>query len=562
MKKRLAKILSIVLSILTLFSVTACAGSGGISKDKKTLNVKIHSAGYGVTYIEELKKGFEEAYSAEGYKVNVVTPDAALANQLVFKEIYADSGIDVYIATADARESTEYLGQQMFADITETVINQKTVGANKAEGDTVLSYIEDRVSTESYYYDGKYYGIPVATSIGGLAVNKKVLSDEFGITQMPRTTKEFQTIVQTIMVDNANDISNGASYAQLTHPFAYALSGNSYWMSILNSWFYQYSGKEAFESFWSFENSDGTAMTQDAYKVFNDDGLKLGLSYLYQFYDCNSAITNVAQTTYLKAQHDLMQGYAVFCPTGDWMFNEEKTVYSKYLNDVTFIKPPVVSELAINTFGAGTTYNFTDNECEELLIKIIDGADANKTVEEIKNSLAGTKYENISNDDILLISQRRGAVKNSSDTSCYISNKSNKKDIAALFLRYVASADGAKIWSKETNTTSPYAVGQLEENYEWHKSVNAICLNRYCAYFESESFGYREQLGVNIMIPEHEYLARDIFNQGNSLYNENNLMIKSGFTTANYKTWADSLATAIYNKAKYNVENKVWKIPS
>ncbi len=566
MKKLLSTIFALALSAVTLVSATACGPkTGGIVNDANTLNVKIHSAGYGTSYIYELEKEFEETYAEEGYKLNILTPDASIANQLIYQEIYANSGVDVYIASANAQASTNYIGEQSFADITDTVINQKPVGKGKVEGDsTILSYIEDNTCNENYFYDGKYYGMPIARSAGGIGVNTKVLKDEFGITELPRTTKEFQQVIQTIMIKNANDIANGASYAQVTHPFAYALAGNSYWMSVINTWFYQYSGSEAFNSFWSFENPDGSPMTADAYKVFDDEGLNISLSLMYQFYDYNSAISNVAQDNFLKAQHNVIQGFAVFCPTGDFMFNEEKTVYSNYLNDITFMRVPIVSELGVKIFGD----RFNETECEELLIKIVDGADANKSVEEIKATLAGTKYEGITDEEILTVCERRCAYKDSSGTSCYISNKSTKKDIAYLFLKYVASADGAKTWSKEANTTSPYALGKLEENYQWHKSVNGIFGNRYAENFYSNYTGYRKDLGVSAMFYTKASLGSIIYNEQKSLYDENTLRIKDGFSVANYKTWADAVMEEIYLDAKTNVEkgqdpsrNDGWRIP-
>ncbi len=551
-RKFFVTVMALVLGVSTLLSLVACGKSGGIVNDPKTLNVKIHSAGYGTTYIEEMKKEFEEIYSAEGYKINVMTPDASIANQLIYQEIYSDSGVDVYIATANAQASTNYIGQQSFADITETVVNKKPVGKNKVEGEnTILSYLQGNENNDSYYYDGKYYGLPIAKSAGGLGVNKKILADEFNITAMPRTTKEFQTIIQKIMRKNANDIAGGASYAQVTHPFAYALSGNSYWMGLINTWFAQYSGVEAFDAFWSFENADGTPMTTDAYKVFDDDGLRIAIDLLYQVYDYNSAMSNVSQDNHLKAQHNVMQGFAVFCPTGDWMFNEEKKVYSDYLNDITFIKAPLVSELGVKLFGD----SFSDDECEELLLKIVDGADANKTVEEIKATLAGTKFADVANEDILTVCERRGIYRDSSGTSCYISEKSTKKDIAALFLRYVASSDGAAVWSKEANTTSPYNVGGLDGNkYDWYAKVNGIFDNKYAKSVASKVSGYRLKLGVIDMFFEKGTLASMIYNSGKSIYDEDTLRVKSGFKVEDYRTWANAMVKDIYDNAKTNVE--------
>ncbi len=551
-----------VLGVTSVSGLAACGGdkTGGVINDPTVLNVKIHSAGYGTTYIQKFKEEFEEIYKEENYQINILTPDPKIANQLIYQEIYSGGGVDVYIATGEAEPAANYIGTSVFADITESVVNQVPIGKNKVEGEnTIGSYIENNESDRYFLYDGKYYGIPIATSVGGLGVNVKVLEEEFGITELPRTTDEMFAIVDTIMKKTANDISNGGDYMSVTHPFAYALAGNQYWMGLANMWFRQYSGDEAYDQFWSFEDANGNARTSDCYEVFNDEGLNVTMNLMFQFYDYNTCMPNVATDNYLKAQHHVVQGNAIFCPTGDWMFNEEKNLYAKYLQDIDFIKPPVVSALGTKLFGAGTSYNYSDEKCEELLLAIIDGVDANKTVEEIKASLPA-EFSSIKDADILTVCDARGVYRDSSGTCAYISEKSTKKDLAVLFLRYIASEDGALAFSVEANTTSPYSVGKLDgTKYKWLNSVNEITTNIYASSIVTKATGYRLKLGVTDMFYQKNALANLLYNEGKSIYNPQTLRVVSGMSRDSYQTWSDKYMSDIYANAKTCVETKTWK---
>lgn len=560
--KLVKTITAFALSVTSIFGLTACGGtsSGGVVKDPTTLNVKIHSAGYGTTYIDKLKEGFEAIYKEENYKINVITPDAKMANELILQEIFSDGGVDVYIGGSDVSKSVNYNGVQCFEDITESVIKKTPIGENKLEQEnTIESYIKDDDSNRDFYYDGKYYGMPISYSVGGLGVNSKVLSEKFGITKLPRTSNELMNCIDQIMKKTAGEVST-ATYMGVIHPFAYALSGNQYWASFMASWFYQYSGFEANKKFWSFENADGTPMTSDCYEVFADQGLFEAMYNVYQVYDYNICMANVATDNFLKAQHHVMQGNAIFCPTGDWMYNEEKTLYADKLGDIDFIKIPLISSLGTKLFGSGTEYNLTNEKCEELLIKIVDGVDANLTVEEIKASLPN-EFASVKNEDIAVVCERRGAYKHSAGDCCYISNKSTKKDIATLFLRYVASKQGANAFSSEANTTSPYNVGKLDESKgQWMKSVNAIYNNRYAKAVGSQITGYRRDLGITVMFYENDSVASKINGEKKSIYNDDTLRVKSGMSRESYREWSDKYMQSIYENAKSCVKNGVWKL--
>ena len=93
-----------LLTMGTLTSLVACGGGGGgrdnVVTDGKTVNVKVFKRGYGADWVYELKKNFEKAYAAEGYKLNILTPSPDILGDVVYTEMamgVENSGVDLYI---------------------------------------------------------------------------------------------------------------------------------------------------------------------------------------------------------------------------------------------------------------------------------------------------------------------------------------------------------------------------------------------------------------------------------------------------------------------------------
>ena len=554
MRKIITKMTVIAMAMLMSLSFVGCGASQdpGIVDEPNTINVKIRKAGYGTTYITALADAFNETFKAQGYKVNVLAPKEDLVSTNVYRAAET-SGVDVYF-TSDVTAEKSVLSDfgQVFADITDSVYKKPAIKADGTEEDITIEekFANIAMDMDNCFYQDKIYGLPYAVSVRGLAVNKRVLS-EYDI-ELPRTTDELWKAADKIM-EHAVETD--------TFPFTFSLTGNNYTNAVVGPWMVQAMGKAKFDSFYSFENEDGTPMTTDAYKVYAYPEIQDVLTQAYHFFDENMEAYGSASQDFSAAQGQVMKGSAVFMANGDWMFNEEFVRHQSYLNDVTFISTPVISTVGTKLFGAGTAYNFDAAKADSVLSTIIKYYDAHKTNAEIKAAVDAELSVNLNQADVDAAVMARSYIRSELAPGLVINNFSAKKDISALFLRFCASADGGRIFSAESHSTSPYSIDNpVDSDYAWIKSVNNIITNKYTAV-SANLKGYRKSMDVTVLFPGlSDPYSTDL--QGKvSKYakNSSGQYIMSGSDSV-YSTIASETATEIYNTAKYNVEHSIWKV--
>ena len=569
------KVLAVGLACLAIGpTMASCGGSGDkIINEQNVLNVKIYEGGYGTEYIYALKDAFETTFAKENYKINVLTPSSDVCFANIYQEIYMDGGVDIYFGGAVAEDGVYGEFGKCFADITESVLEKPAIGYDgKEEEGTIKDKIVYDYDRTIKGHDGEYYGLPHAMPLSGLAVNKKILSEMK--LELPVTTNDFWNVSDAIMAESAAQITAGKkTYRTAVKPFTYALTGNNYIMGAAQTWMAQYGGDEEHAAFWAFSDEEGKPLSTDGTmatnpsielaELFYEEKTSAVLENCFRMYDPNACVMNVATQSFIDAQTKLMQGKAVFCPTGDWFFNEMYKKNPEALNDIVFIKVPILSELGVMTFGAGTTYNLSEEDCEKVLKQIAQGADAGQTIAEIQQSVKENCGVTVSEADALKIAEARGYVRITTGDGIYVSEKSDKKDIAALFLRMCASKDGGLTFSEYARSTSPYNIGKIAENYEWTRSVNAIVNNPYLTQIATEAVGYREEIGVKDMFYQKDYLALYI-----SEYKYNGELV-SVFDLQSLQTKKDKslyelaskqLAKEIYEDAKMRIMNKQWKL--
>lgn len=553
--KRINKVLAMVMVTVISGGFSACFGGSQeeINTDASVLNVKIRKAGYGTDYIEKAAEAFNTAFADEGYSVNILAPREDLASTIVLRDIYSTKegeGVDIYFTSdIDARTGVDGEYGHTLADMTESVYKKPAI---KLDGTEESQTIESKLASYDFpntEYNGKYYGVPFALGFGGLAVNKKVLS-QFGL-ELPRTTDELWNCAKVIM----EKAKAGETKAR---PFTYSLSGNNYAMSLVNPWLGQYEGYDSFNEFWSFQKKetaeDGTVtyidMTNDAYEVFHKQGVYEVYENLYQMYDWQMSSAGSATQDISAAQAKIMKGEAVFYSVGDWMFNEEYKRFPKYLNDVTFINIPMLSSVGTLVFGDN---GFDEAKCEQILTMVIKYADEHIAAEEIKTKVEAELSVTLDLADVVSICERRGYVKDSSDAMAIISQKSTKKDLAALFLRFCCSEEVATIISKNTLTASPFAKGvNSESEYVYLQATSKIAANPYYQQLICKNQGYRDRLGLNGMFPsEGDVFVTKVYEEMITTYDQD--MNRTG-SNALYKTAAYAAVERIYSDAKSNIE--------
>lgn len=548
-----AFLLSSVICLTAMFGV-ACGGDSGVINDGKTVNVKVTSAGYGTTFVTALADKFNAIYanSEEGYKINVLPAQENLSNTILLQDIYSDSGVDVYWSSVPVQLGLEGSYGECLADITESVYNQPAI---KFDGTNESKTIKEKVEESSFdlnansTYNGKYYGVPTTIGTMGFAVNTKVIND-YGL-EIPKTTNEMWNCVDVIM-----------KKAKTTRifPFTYSTSGNSYPNTPMQYWFAQYVGVDGWNTFWSMQNEDGSNM-EKPYEVFKMEGIEECFANFYRMYDYNIGADGSTMQDFNAAQGQVVQGDAAFMSTGSWMYNEECVRWADYIDDVCFVKVPVISELGYKLFGGEGGYD--DAKCDLILSAICDGVDANKEVSVIKSEVEKQLNVTLKEEDVQRVAEARGIAIDRSGSCWYLNNKSDPeiKKIAALFLRMCASEEGAALMAKHTNETQFFAPGALaNEDEQWFTSQAATLTNKYVTLLAASNTGYRLKLNTgDSMFPGISfYMINSVLQNPTTRYDDSSLKAVKDISI--FVEPAKKAASTTYEFAKEQFEKKLWMV--
>ena len=488
------KAISLLLSLATVFGIStfgACATTtGGTDKtvaDDKTINVRLYKAGYGDTFLYKFKEKFEEAYAAEGYKMNILNPTYDSMGPLMVQEMargYNKTNIDLYITAGIKPNMVSNLGEygEVAEDLTETVYNQSVIGYDKAESEGIIKEMVEDTYLMPYVTadNGKMYGFCWTQASAGMVVNTTKLAT-YGYTELPRTTKEMFS-----MFDKIYETSSETK----TYPITYNLSNlsggaSNYQDAAFHTWLAQF-GVEEFNEFATMQTKNGSTRVdlEDGTEVFKNENIKTCLKAFAQLMDSKYAAYGSATQDLDQAQGLIMKSSAkgnnaVFMPNGDWFLNEIKANYAN-LDDIDFMNFPVISDIGVKYFGTNTKYALSDDKCDELLSYICKLVDENKTIGEIKSSVLAEKQIELDDSDIQAIAEIRGLTySRGGDHVAYVTKGSKKKDICSLVLRMMASEDYAKTFVEHSNVSTPYAKVRSQSNYKFVQSTNALTSNNY-----------------------------------------------------------------------------------
>ncbi|MBQ8837623.1 MAG: extracellular solute-binding protein [Clostridia bacterium] len=538
----------------TLAAIMAIGGLAGCNRepvndtivnDGKTINIRANNQGLGYAFVEEMCKKFNELYKDEGYKANLLAPIEAMGEQYIYQDIYQKSGVDLYVGSADMKGGVDGYYGLLFADLTDSVYNQKPIRFDGTEEDcTVASKISDLLYDNTY--NSKYYGLPYVFTVSGMAVNTALLEDVYGL-ELPRTTNELAYCIEKIMEQAAT--TN-------VFPFTYSVGDNTYSAAYIRTWMAQYGGFEEYMEFWSMEDYETGETLEDPASVFGTESIEKMLEEFIRVFDYRTAAYGSESQNYKDAQKQLYRGEAVFYTVSDWLYNEEMVRNESYLEDVEFIRVPMLSSLGTKLFGSGTSYAFDDAKCEAVLTSIVEGADANMSVADIISKVNSELSVTIAEADVKTVCERRNYVFGNSQTSnVFVSVHSEVKDICALFLRMWASDEGASLIAHTMNSNNPFKLSALSDvNDNWQPNVTSIVTNQYMKQLPIYAMGYRrEEAAISNAftltgLRVHSYVLQ---NHRVTIYKEGSYK-KEGDSSV-YKAAAQKMAEDIYTDAKnYN----------
>ena len=187
MKKWFLRTFTMIMSTLIAFSVIGCGdNSVNTGEESKTCEVKAAIAGYGVDWLAEASKAFNEIYKDEGYKIKVTLTDTSInmENEILYPK---RNTTDMYFEYNKINQLVDK-SRNVFKNNTDCVLedltdvlNSKPIGADKKEqGEKLIDRIPAEVIS-GYKYTGRlknfsgYYGLPFTGGTSGIFVNEKVL---------------------------------------------------------------------------------------------------------------------------------------------------------------------------------------------------------------------------------------------------------------------------------------------------------------------------------------------------------------------------------------------------
>lgn len=447
--KKIKKTVALVLAFGTLFSCAAC---GGGSSGEDTLVIESFNGGYGVQWLYDLVDAYQTKYPDKKVKIaNTTNYDEGFLTAL-------NSGAtetDLYFGREDMRKymmsSTVVAGKtysSMLADLTDVF-----TGTVEGESVTVEDKFFENVIKVSRIEDDAgnftYYSMPWITGVGGLLYNKKVWKDSW---DLPNTTDELVALCDTIKADNCT-------------PMIYCLE-DSYWSIIFEIWFAQYEGTSGYESFGNGYDDNGDRYTPEIL-------LTKGLLKTYEvieslldddkgYMDARSKVDNftMVQTHFLESDNKIAMN-----PNGDWIQREMSANFSEDEVDIAFMKTPIISSIVETLeYRNGESYM-----ADSMLSKVIEAIDRGET-----------SYEGVSANDFARLKEARNMYKGLTGHVAWVPAYSGQIDLAKDFLRYMATDEAIRIFTKATKgytqpfkfdyladeQTSPYIKNFMKSNYE------------------------------------------------------------------------------------------------
>ncbi len=560
------KLISVILCICmlgTMLLMTACNGSGngddgkGGGKDniivsETVVNVRVYKGGYGTNWIYELAEKFEETYASKGYKINIMKPSSDIQGTVVENELsVGGGGIDLYIAGNVVEKNVA----SYVEDLTDTVWNQKPIRFDGTEEDVLY---KDKIAAgmEEYSMVGdKHCSAFYMTAANGMVINTKKLA-MYGL-EIPKTSDELIACFDVIATGKGTDM--GDSTESDIYPTTFLASANGYPSTYWYTALAQYLGYEEYQKFISLDEN-GEPMVADGYKMYANEKIIDVNELMFNIFDEMYATNGVKTQNVVTAQSKIMlpdQG-AVFYICGDWFLNEEAKDYESYLNDIAFSKFPVISAVGTELFGKGTSLNLSDADADKLLSYIVGLADENKTASEIVSAVKSEKKYTITEQQAQRVIEARGIYYNRGvEHTAYITKDSQSKNVAALFLRYIASDDAAKLILEESNGTTCFTSNiETDSQYAFvNQAAQVIKNNAATAIFRqagsnSTSMNIAE-LVSRISPKETEYIAQYVVNKGVSKYNIDDWK----YEIVNENAYREA-ATAMFNADKVFVEER------
>lgn len=418
--KKTKKLLAMVLTIvLTAGCMAGCGSSGGKGENKggeKNIEISYWNAGMGSEWLDNVIEAFEAKYPE--YHVYYSSSAAQESYKAAYGMPEADT-VDLYMGTFQGQ--TEYL--EPLDDVLDTTVEGETKSIREKFDS---EYLELETNGDTCY----------STSIGGGIVGvvyNKEMFEEAGVSRLPRTTNEL-ALVSATFTDNG------------TPAFCH-FKTLGYWHWMTECWASQYDGLDNYMST-IYQNPTKEALT-------TKDGRYEALKVLEKLITPESTLQGSNSSSHIEIQTRFLEDKCAMMVNGSWLSNEMPDDES--IEKFAMMKTPVISSITDKL----TTVS-SETELRNVITAIDNVTDGTESVDTYKN---GDNYvvngKEISAADWEYVKNARNSYPSTySGNVAFIPNYSDCVEGAKLFLTFLYSDEGYKIYTDTTHVSLPISLDE------------------------------------------------------------------------------------------------------
>ena len=468
--KKIAKLVTLLLSAVVSVSAVSCGGTGNNNEvpsgENGSLVIRAFEGGYGVTWLNKIKNEFQKdtgiAVTVKPPVVDTGSWESEIDAGTCSIDLFFDNGSGLDYATKSGIKVNGVQYDTYLADLTD-MYNSKVPGEDILYKDKMWDMVEQSYNFD-YVYDadtktysnksqnGKYYTTSWGGGTVGLVVNMEKWEASYG--ELPKTTKELFALCDRIVKANADKNVLSREY-----PFIYSMN-TSYWKFLFETWAFQYMGEEQYKDYINGYDANGDRFTKELLRY---DGFLKALEIMEECLvprgaDGKSGYShpNSTAVNFTESQFKLLNvGGGIMQPNGNWLISEMAANYSNAKTmDVKFVKTPIVSDI-INVLPDRSVAD--DNELSALVTAIDNGDTA----------LSGEGYAVTQKDYDRVAWARRYVSSSMTSMGAYIPAYAKNVENAKKFLLYLAKDSSLNIYYKETmGSTMPFTHDYSDSAYE------------------------------------------------------------------------------------------------
>lgn len=518
-KKLGTKVLALILGAISVFGMASCGGNGkgngggGIGGD---LKISVARLGYGITWLQELIKEFEKETNVD---VKLVSKVGMVGTQAIQTEVQSKAsdtdlvfnkelafGKKVYEGNIQVKGKTYDCLYEDLTDIYNSVVDE---GTTKTINDKI-----DKGFSSAFNINGKYYGMPWAGGVMGMARNLDVwnylnLTDE----DVPVTTDQLWALCDKVKFRKA--------------PFIFCMEDN-YVEGLLPIWMAQYEGVDSYNQFLEGKDPDG-AITEH---IFSYDGTKEMLTLAEKWFNKSNGYQHSKSDAvdFTQMQGLFLKDEALFCVNGTWL--ESEMINLGVDTQVDYIKTPVISSIIKKL----STVN-NDEQLAEV-IAYVDAVDVGDT--------SAVKPAYVSDADLKAVTEARhfAYISEGGAHQAYIPSYAKNIEQAKAFLKFMYSDKGLNIYYKALNGATLPATPVGEYDASITPSV----------FLQASNAAFEQKHVLSTVVTNKYYIFTGITLSGTPSYGYMLRQFYNGTSTV------DNMYTAVMNSAKAKFDSAKDKI--